>query len=134
MDNNLLTKLIDKCVEDDARKELYLKALPAMTEEEQIRLSAGLMEMLMKKLHRQAAHIVEDMVEEMAADDSVKYEKVDFQGAYDAEVTRYLANELEVTEEDDLQKLRESLKQIGAKVEEHDQVLSKFKDKFSEEV
>lgn len=134
MDNNLLTKLIDKCVEDDARKELYLKALPMMTEEERIKLSAGLMEMLMRKLHRQAAHIVEDMVQEMAADDTVRYEKVDFQGAYDAEVTRYLSKELDVTEEDDLKKLRESLQQIGAKVEEHDQVLSKFKDRFSEEV
>jgi hypothetical protein len=126
----MLNKLIDAAVFDDARKQLYHDALPKMTAEEKLELGMFLWTMMMDKIDQRIMGKMEAMVEEMAKDGSTTvYEKKDFKAVEDQEITEFLKEQLGEVEEEELAKLRSELNFIGEKVKEHDEVISKLKDK-----
>lgn len=134
MNDKEVKSLIELVIEDPDRKDLYLSALPKMTGEEKIDLTLDLWQMMMEKLETKVEFRREQMIEEMAADDTVFYSKDDFDRLFTQVLNEYLATRAGVADEDELSRLKSELNNIGKKVEEHDQVLLKFKDKFSEEV
>lgn len=134
MNDKEVKSLIELVIEDPDRKDLYLSALPKMTGEEKIDLTLDLWQMMMEKLETKVEFRREQMIEEMAADDTVFYSKDDFDRLFTQVINEYLATRAGVADEDELSRLKSELNNIGKKVEEHDQVLLKFKDKFSEEV
>ena len=135
MEDKYIHKLIDWAVFDDARKQLYHDALPKMTVDERYELVMFLWDMVLDKLNEKVMSRMEDMVSEMATEDSsVEYEKKDFKAVEDEIVNEFLSTQLGIEDDDELSRLKDELNNIGKKVEEHDQVLSKFKNKFPEEL
>jgi len=127
----MLNKLIDMAVFDEVRKQLYHDALPKMTAEEKLQLAMFLWVMLMDKIDQRIMGKMEAMVEEIAKDGSTTvYDKKDFKAVEDTEITNFMKEQLGDLEEEELVKLRNELNFIGEKVKEHDEVISKFKDKL----
>ncbi len=130
-ENEKLTALINLAIYDDTRREMYLEALPKLTAEERLKMAVSLWELAMQKMHQLAMDKMETMVTEMAADGSkVSYEKSDFKAVYDEVINTFIAERLGMQDEENITKLREELNFIGQKVQEHDDIISKLKDKI----
>lgn len=131
MEDKRIHKLIDLAVIDNARRDLYHDALPKMTADERLQLMLFLWSMLMAKLDAKIKNRMEEMIEEMATKEDVEYSKDDFKQVEKEVVNEFLAAQSGIEDEDELEALRQELDQIGAKVEEHDEVLSEIAKKFS---
>ena len=123
--------LLQISVSDSDRRELYRQAWPKMTLDERVQLLIVLWQMLNEKLYDRVTREMNDM--RLREDEGEEtYEQRDYDDVQRRVLNEFIASQMHLTDEGEIEELRRELDEIGHKVEEHDQVISKLRPSISD--